>query len=107
MFGQDPRQTDADEVDETTETTETTDGTDETDTYTDEQGDVEGDAEVPFEPSFDERAEPEAPATGDPSIDDAMTDLAVAQSGSFEERIEAGERAHRLLQGRLGGLGEA
>ena len=50
---------------------------------------------------------PEPPATGDAAIDEAMADLAAAQSGSFQDRIEAGERAQRILQGRLGGLGEA
>ncbi|WP_323101687.1 hypothetical protein [Intrasporangium sp. YIM S08009] len=73
----------------------------------DTEADTDDDAEVPFEPAFDDRPVPEAPATGDTAIDEAMTELAVAQAGSFEARIEAGERAHRLLQGRLGGLGEA
>lgn len=50
---------------------------------------------------------PAAPATGDATVDAALTELAQAQQGSLEERIEAGERAQRLLQGRLGGLGEA
>jgi hypothetical protein len=64
-------------------------------------------SDASYEPAFDDRPVPEAPATGDTAIDEAMTELAVAQAGSFEARIEAGERAHRLLQGRLGGLGEA
>ena len=77
------------------------------DVVDDPDDDTDDAAEVPFEPAFDDRPVPEAPATGDTAIDEAMTELAVAQAGSFEARIEAGERAHRLLQGRLGGLGEA
>ena len=48
---------------------------------------------------------PEAPVTGDAAIDEAMSELGRAQSGGFAERIDAGERAHRLLQGRLDDLG--
>lgn len=47
------------------------------------------------------------PQTGDADLDDAMQDLARAQSRSFGERIESGERVHRLLQGRLSDLGRA
>lgn len=77
------------------------------DAESDAQNEIESDLDVPVEPDVDERPVPEAPATGDTAIDEAMTELAVAQAGSFEARIEAGERAHRMLQGRLGGLGEA
>ena len=58
----------------------------------------------------DEPEEPQAPVppvTGDATVDDAMTQLARSQSGSFAERIEAGEHANRSLQSRLGGLGGA
>jgi hypothetical protein len=50
---------------------------------------------------------PTPPTTGDTAVDDAMTLLAQAQAASFAERIEAGERAHRALQGRLDDLGGA
>ena len=53
-------------------------------------------------------AEPPAPpVTGDEAVDEAMMRLAESQAGSFAERIEAGEHAHRSLQSRLGGLGGA
>ena len=45
--------------------------------------------------------------TGDEAVDEAMARLAESQAGSFAERIEAGEHAHRSLQSRLGGLGGA
>ena len=50
---------------------------------------------------------PLAPVTGDPAIDDAMARLARAQGGSAADRIDAGERAHRMLQERLSDLGGA
>lgn len=50
---------------------------------------------------------PTPPITGDEAVDEAMTRLAQVQAGSFAERIEAGEQAHRSLQSRLGGLGGA
>ena len=52
-------------------------------------------------------AAPTPPVTGDEAVDEAMTRLAQAQAGSFAERIESGEHAHRSLQSRLGGLGGA
>ena len=52
-------------------------------------------------------AAPQPPRTGDVELDAAMSDLGRAQTGSFSERIESGERVHRLLQGRLGDLGRA
>lgn len=62
----------------------------------------------PAEPDPDEtRDVPEPPVTGDEAVDEAMARLAEAQPGSFAERIEAGEHAHRSLQSRLGGLGGA
>ncbi len=103
----DPMDLAADDSDTDVDETGFTDDADDFDDETDDTDDAEDDAEVPFEPAFDDRPVPEAPATGDTAIDEAMTELAVAQAGSFEARIEAGERAHRLLQGRLGGLGEA
>jgi hypothetical protein len=54
-----------------------------------------------------ERDVPTAPTTGDAVVDAAMIDLAAAEAGSLAERIEAGERAHRVLQGRLSDLGGA
>ena len=54
-----------------------------------------------------QRAVPSAPTTGDPVVDAAMVELAGAESGTLTERIDAGERAHRVLQGRLSDLGGA
>jgi hypothetical protein len=53
------------------------------------------------------REVPAPPVTGDEAVDEAMAVLAESQHGSFAERIEAGEHAHRSLQSRLGGLGGA
>ncbi|GAB3883141.1 hypothetical protein [Terrabacter terrigena] len=50
---------------------------------------------------------PVPPVTGDAAVDEAMMQLARSQAGSFAERIESGEHAHRSLQSRLGGLGGA
>lgn len=50
---------------------------------------------------------PVPPVTGDEAVDEAMMQLARSQAGSFAERIESGEHAHRSLQSRLGGLGGA
>jgi hypothetical protein len=79
-----------------------------------ESSPVDGDAgegitaPVPAEADPDEiRDVPEPPVTGDEAVDEAMARLAEAQPGSFAERIEAGEHAHRSLQSRLGGLGGA
>jgi len=79
-----------------------------------ESSPVDGDAgedmtaPVPAEADRDEtRDVPEPPVTGDEAVDEAMARLAEAQPGSFAERIEAGEHAHRSLQSRLGGLGGA
>ncbi|GAA2743984.1 hypothetical protein GCM10009868_19840 [Terrabacter aerolatus] len=52
-------------------------------------------------------AVPTPPVTGDEAVDDAMMRLAESQTGTFADRIEAGEHAHRSLQSRLGGLGGA
>ena len=52
-------------------------------------------------------AAPVPPVTGDTAVDEAMVQLARSQAGSFAERIESGEHAHRSLQSRLGGLGGA
>lgn len=62
------------------------------------------DAAVP-RPQQSARSEPAR--TGDVELDAAMVELARAQSRSFAERIDSGERVHRLLQGRLGDLGRA
>ena len=62
----------------------------------------------PVEAGPDETREvPAPPVTGDEAVDEAMARLAESQPGSFAERIEAGEHAHRSLQSRLGGLGGA
>lgn len=64
-----------------------------------------GDAIVPDEAALGHRED--VPSTGDAAVDEALEALLEAQSGSLTERIEAGERAHRLLQGRLSDLGQA
>ena len=64
-------------------------------------------AEVPYEPIDATPEGPTAPVTGDQTVDEAMQRLARSQAGTFAERIEAGEHAHRSLQSRLGGLGGA
>lgn len=45
------------------------------------------------------------PVTGDDAVDEALVEFARAQAGSMAERIEAGERMHTTLQGRLRDLG--
>ncbi len=71
------------------------------------------DVAVPELQQRPERQQPAPPAprtpplTGDVELDAAMAELARAQSQSFTERIDSGERVHRLLQGRLGDLGRA
>ena len=66
---------------------------------------IAGEDATPDETDVD--AAPTPPVTGDEAVDDAMVQLAEAQAGSFQERIDAGEHAHRSLQSRLGGLGGA
>ena len=70
------------------------------------EGDDAG-AEVPYEPVDTTPEVPTPPVTGDEAVDEAMMVLAQSQAGSFAERIESGEHAHRSLQSRLGGLGGA
>ncbi|GAA2478868.1 hypothetical protein [Terrabacter carboxydivorans] len=73
-----------------------------------EQGESVDDREPHGEPeAAPVVAVPTPPVTGDEAVDDAMMRLAESQAGSFAERIEAGEHAHRSLQSRLGGLGGA
>jgi len=100
----------------------------ETDTSTDGSGDLDGTlddwsdepdesddvseddgaaAEVPYAPLDTTPDVPTPPVTGDQAVDEAMMRLAESQAGSFAERIESGEHAHRSLQSRLGGLGGA
>jgi hypothetical protein len=67
----------------------------------------EGSGEPAAQEPDDRHEVPTPPSTGDAAIDEAMTDLAEAQGGSFAERIDAGERAHRRLQERLDDLGGA
>ena len=80
----------------------------------DEGDDADGEAataEVPYAPldaPLDATPDvPAPPVTGDQAVDEAMLRLAQSQAGSFAERIESGEHAHRSLQSRLGGLGGA
>lgn len=47
----------------------------------------------------------DVPETGDPTIDAVLSELAAARRLPLEEHIAAGERAHRVLQGRLSDLG--
>lgn len=103
---------DLDDLDDEYDSDDSSDSDDEDD---DEDGDEDDDApaegsaaeaESPWAP-VDATPAPEPPVTGDEAVDDATMRLAEAQSGTFAERIEAGEHAHRSLQGRLGGLGGA
>ena len=80
----------------------------------DRDGDRDGDgaaygmsSEEHGDTAMSERDVPTAPTTGDAVVDEAMIDLAAAEAGTLAERIDAGERAHRLLQGRLSDLGGA
>lgn len=78
----------------------------------DEDADADADADVGAggdDPAYGVvgRDVPTAPATGDEVVDAAMIELAAAEAGSLAERIDAGERAHRVLQGRLSDLGGA
>ncbi|MEO5746163.1 MAG: hypothetical protein ABIQ53_16470 [Terracoccus sp.] len=65
------------------------------------------DAAVPGPPQPQPPTRSQPPLTGDVELDAAMVELARAQSRSFGERIDSGERVHRHLQGRLGDLGRA
>ncbi|GAA2147318.1 hypothetical protein FHX52_1348 [Humibacillus xanthopallidus] len=67
----------------------------------------EAGTDEPAYPGAGERDVPTAPTTGDAVVDAAMIELAAAEAGSLAERIDAGERAHRVLQGRLSDLGGA
>ena len=88
-----------------------------------ELADAIADADAPADPEVDvhshavaddkapdlvpERDVPAAPTTGDAVVDAAMVEFAAAESGTLTERIDAAERAHRVLQGRLSDLGGA
>jgi hypothetical protein len=93
---------DRQDLDEEDEDEDQADGASDTDAST---------AEVPYAP-LDATPDatpdvPTPPLTGDQAVDEAMMRLAESHAGSFAERIESGEHAHRSLQGRLGGLGGA
>ncbi len=47
----------------------------------------------------------DVPATGDPSIDAVLAELADVRDQPLEAHIATGEKAHRVLQGRLNDLG--
>ncbi|EWT04471.1 hypothetical protein N864_12840 [Intrasporangium chromatireducens Q5-1] len=51
--------------------------------------------------------DPDVPETGDHDIDEALSALADVEGEPLARHIELGESVHRLLQGRLGGLGGA
>lgn len=53
----------------------------------------------------DDRGRGDVPETGDPTIDAVLAELASVRDLPLEEHIAAGERAHRVLQGRLSDLG--
>ena len=95
MQSPDPR--DADAIDDTDDTAYAMADTAHVDAETDDRADDV----VP------ERDVPSAPTTGDAVVDAAMVELAAAESGTLTERIDAAERAHRVLQGRLSDLGGA
>jgi hypothetical protein len=71
------------------------------------EDEVEVEVAVEHEVEVEDRFVPNPPVTGDAIVDEAMAELAEAQPGSNAERIDAGERAHRTLQGRLADLGGA
>ncbi|WP_347353432.1 hypothetical protein [Intrasporangium sp.] len=48
-----------------------------------------------------------APVTGDDDIDTALAALGRVEDEPLARHVELGEAVHRLLQGRLGGLGGA
>lgn len=73
---------------------------------TDDSAGTDGDA-TPAPPQTHHSTPPQPPLTGDLGLDAAMRELAQAQSQPFADRIDSGERVHRLLQGRLGDLGRA
>lgn len=58
-------------------------------------------SETPSSPDRD------VPTTGDHDIDEALSALADVEGEPLARHIELGESVHRLLQGRLGGLGGA
>ena len=97
------------DLDENPDITDTTDTTDTAGDVDDPMDAGEAAAEVPFEPVdlTPDAPVPSPPVTGDAVIDESMAELAEAQAGSNAERIDAGERAHRKLQGRLADLGGA
>jgi hypothetical protein len=51
------------------------------------------------------RGAADVPETGDPTIDALLVELASVREQPLQEHIAAGERAHRILQGRLSDLG--
>lgn len=56
-------------------------------------------------PDDGDRGRGGVPETGDATIDAVLTELASVRDRPLEEHIAAGERAHRVLQGRLSDLG--
>jgi hypothetical protein len=67
---------------------------------------------VPTTASASERAaqptsssDADVPQTGDASIDAVVAELAQARERPLDEHVTAGEKAHRVLQGRLSDLG--
>ncbi len=56
-------------------------------------------------PDDDDRGRGDVPETGDATIDAVLAELASVRDQPLEEHIAAGERAHRVLQGRLSDLG--
>jgi hypothetical protein len=57
------------------------------------------------ESDHESRRAADVPETGDPTIDAVLAELASVREQPLEEHIAAGERAHRVLQGRLSDLG--
>lgn len=51
--------------------------------------------------------EPSPPQSGDAGLDEAMIELARAQTASPAEHVVSGEQFHRVLQSRLDDLGRA
>ncbi len=62
----------------------------------------------PFDSSGHQSAGPgPRPSTGDPAIDAVLAELAGLDGRPLDQQLHIGDRAHRLLSGRLRDLGGA
>jgi hypothetical protein len=107
MQSHDPHHPDDSPIDDSPIDDTQDDSTDSADTPAPGEADMADDTDDAAYDVVSQRDVPSAPTTGDPVVDAAMAELAAAEPGSLAERIDAGERAHRVLQGRLSDLGGA